>query len=147
MGDNLEKMIKLIGFSGKVDDWCKWSMKFLARANYKKYHDVLLGDVAVPENDMELDLATEEGLAFKKARDANKVAYSKLLMCCDDDVSFAIIDTACTTELPRGCAKTAWQGIVDKFEPKTSASMVKLRRQFAECVLDDPTRHPEEMDC
>jgi hypothetical protein len=105
---------------------------------------VILGDVVVPEHDMVLDLNTEEGVAHKRGREANQLAYSKLLLCCDDDVSFCIVDAACTTELPRGCAKTAWDGLVAKFEPKTSASKVKLWRQFAECVLEDSSKHPEE---
>jgi hypothetical protein len=140
---DVEKTIKIVQFSGKQEDWRKWSRKFLARATMKKYKGVLLGTTIVPAESDVLDLRTNEGKAAKAARDANEIGYNELLLCSDDDVVFATVDSACTADLPSGSARLAWQNLEAKFEPKTSASKVELRRQFTTTILEDESVHPD----
>jgi hypothetical protein len=143
MSDEIEKTIKIVQFSGLQEDWRKWSRKFLARAAMKKYKNVLLGnDVVPPENEV-LDLRTTDGKAQKAARDANELAYNELLLCSDDDVAFAAVDSASTHDLPSGDARLAWKNLSATYEPKTSASKVDLRRQFSNTILEDETVHPD----
>jgi len=144
MGDEAEKTFKLVPFSGKKEDWHKWSKKFLARAEIKNYINVLLGDNDVPPAGEEIDEETEEGALQMKAMKANQLAYGKLILCCEDDVSFGVVDAACTVTLPRGSAAKAWRDLSAKFEPRTVAAKVSLKREFKNCILNDPTMDPNE---
>jgi hypothetical protein len=143
MGDDLEKTIKIVQFSGKQEDWRKWSKKFLARAAMKKYKGVLLGTVVVPAESDVLDTRTNDGKLLKAARDANEIAYNELLLCSDDDVAFTAVDTACTQDLPSGSAKLAWDNLIAKYEPKTSASKAALKYKFEASKMKDELVHPD----
>ena len=37
------KEIRIVNFSGKVDDWPKWSKKFMAAAKVKKFANIIDG--------------------------------------------------------------------------------------------------------
>ncbi len=54
-----------------------WSRKFLARAKTKKFKDVLLGYMEVPDYDKDLDVSTNEGKLKMTARAANDNAYKE----------------------------------------------------------------------
>ena len=60
MNQEIERTVKLVPFSGKQEDWRKWSWKFLARAAIKKYEGILLGETQVPRFDAEFDDDNEE---------------------------------------------------------------------------------------
>ena len=49
MSDQDEKVIRVLNFSGKQDDWDMWSRKFLAMAYRKKYQGVLTGRTQIPK--------------------------------------------------------------------------------------------------
>ena len=100
--DNEVTTIPILSFSGKEEEWERWSKKFMAMAQRRKYHKVLKGLVNIPaEDDDEL---TEEQL---KIREANERAYSDRLLTCNDDVSFGIIENSVTSENPSGDASLA----------------------------------------
>ncbi len=50
------------------------SWKFLARAKTKKFKDVLLGDMEVPDHDQDFDVSTDEGKLKMAARTAKVTA-------------------------------------------------------------------------
>ena len=43
-----EKVLRVIKFSGKIDEWIKWSVKLLARSNKKGYKKLANGPVLIP---------------------------------------------------------------------------------------------------
>ena len=90
------KEIRIVSFSGNVDDWPKWSKKFMAAAKLKKFANIVDESKTVP--------AFEEGMDTKDAaiRDLSQAAYCCLLYCMEDNVSFAFIDTAKSENLPDG---------------------------------------------
>ena len=61
MSDLGAKSIQVVSFSGKEDDYWKWSWMFLATAKVRKYKDVLLGKEVVPAQNNELDMMTDKG--------------------------------------------------------------------------------------
>jgi hypothetical protein len=121
-----------------------WSRKFLACAVVKKYREILLGEVVVPF-DINGDEDEEAQLeAQRYAQELNDLAYSELILCCEESVSFGAVDEARTDDLPHGSAHLAWSNLIAKFEPRTSASKVNLRQQFAASKLEDPMKNPDE---
>ena len=141
--EETEKSYCILPFSGKHDDWRMWSRKFLARAKMKKYKDVLTGLEEVPMFDEEIDSATKVGKIKSLARSANDTAYNDLLLSCSDEVSFGAVDEALTSKLPDGDAAKAWNNLVAKFEPKTSASLVQLKKEFNVCTLLSVDKDPD----
>ena len=69
--------------------------------------------------------------------------YSDLLHACEDDVSFGCVDNAKPKGLPNGSAREAWKKLKEKYEPKTGASKIELKREFSGCILkndEDPSK-------
>ena len=65
--DNEVTTIRILSFSGKEEEWERWSKKFMAMAQRWKYHKVLKGLVNIPaEDDDEL---TEEQLKIREANE------------------------------------------------------------------------------
>jgi hypothetical protein len=77
------------------------------------------------------------------ARAANNNAYSELISCCEDEVSFSIVDAAITDALPSGDARLAWKNLVARYEPTTSVTLVQLKKEFTNCILEDVSENPE----
>ena len=81
------------------------SKKFLARANMRKYYDVLVGTLKTPQ---EPDDGTPESNEEIKARLAkyeevkikNNTGYMELLIAHMEDIGFAIKYEGRTTEFP-----------------------------------------------
>ena len=46
---DLFKEFKIVGFSGSVDDWPKWSKKFMTAGKLNKFAGLVDGSVTVPE--------------------------------------------------------------------------------------------------
>ena len=57
----MEKNLRVLEFSGKDEDWKLFSRKFLSKAMIEGYKDLLLGKVAVPDSETEIDLNTDAG--------------------------------------------------------------------------------------
>ena len=137
----MESNLKEIIFSGKTEDYRRWSSRFLAYATMKGWNEVLTGGLAVPDYNKQLDPTndTEE----IKARKYNSEAYSMLILSCGDDPSFNVVDTAKTRALPYGDAKKAWEDLKDAYEPKDQLTEVELLQAFYECKLTDDM-NPDE---
>ena len=84
----------------------------------------------MPVFDEEIDSATKVGKIKSLVRGANDTAYNDLLLLCSDEVSFGAVDGALTSKLPDGDAAKPWNNLVAKFEPKTSALLVQLKKEF-----------------
>ena len=89
----------------------RWSKTFLSTATSKGYQEVIN-----PTN--EKVLADE---------DKNINAYSNLILACQDDVTFGIIEESISTDFPDGDARLAWKNLFNKFEPNTGAMKVQLK--------------------
>jgi hypothetical protein len=137
MTEEVERIVKVMPFKGKKEEWHMWSKKFLARATMKRYKKVLLGDMVVPRHDEELDIKESAGLTSFKARVANEEAYNELLLAMEDSVRFGIVEEAIMDDLPDGDAARAWKGLNSRFEPKTEATKVDLKLEFAQCRLNN----------
>ena len=99
------KEIRIVSFSGNADDWPKWSKKFMAAAKLKKFANIIDGSMTVPpliENMQTKDIAI---------RDLSQSAYCCLLYCMEDDVSFALVDTAKSENLPDGDVVFTWKNL------------------------------------
>ena len=140
----VEKTVKIVPFTGKKEDWNKWSKKFLAQAKYKGFREALEGKQEVPAADTELDPDDDDDKKKIKARKANDMAYNVLILSVEDDVSFNAVDTAVTTELPDGSAALAWQRLKLRWQPTTMTTRFELEAEFANSRLTDTTRNPEE---
>ena len=79
---DLFKEFKIVGFSGSVDDWPKWSKKFMAAGKLNKFAGLLGGSVSVPELKENMD---NKDLAI---RELNQAAYCCLLYSMDEHISF-----------------------------------------------------------
>ena len=74
-----------------------WSWKFLAQASIKGYKDLMLGKKKLPIPGFlpsTEKTATEEQVTDAKKLLLNQKAYNKLLLCCQDEMSFGAVDEA-----------------------------------------------------
>ena len=79
----LEKSLKVLPFSGKPDDWNKWSEKFQGIASHDGYDAVLQGDEK-PLSDSVVASAKIAGMALtteeKNVHEMNQKAYTNMLL-------------------------------------------------------------------
>ena len=88
--DDKESDYGKLRFTGKKEDWPKWSETFLAIAAVKNFKRVLLGLDKVPNEKLELDEDSQE-INIKKqlrVRSANERAYGALILTCTESRSF-----------------------------------------------------------
>ena len=137
-----EKSVCIITFTGLAGDWRTWKFKFMAKATALGYRGVLLGTINVPDDDEDIDkddIGAEELLA---ARKANVMAYSALGLACEG-AALGLVEGSVTEGLPNGDAGLAWRNLCRKYEPNTRMSLVSLKKEFAECKLEDVDSDPE----
>ena len=131
--------IKIIPFSGEQADWIKWFRTFIARANIRGFKNILTGKVVVPvEMDDDVTAEKEETMRL------NDLAYAELMMSCQSDACFGIVDNARSTELPDGDAYKAWKDLQAKFEPNTKAALVATKLDFSKSKLENASTDPDE---
>ena len=80
------KEFKIVGFSGSVDDWPKWSKKFMAAGKLNKFASLFDRSVTVPEQ--------KENMSNKELaiRELNQAAYCCLLYSMEEHISFNLVD-------------------------------------------------------
>jgi hypothetical protein len=124
-------------FTGKKEDWPRWSTQFLGIATTKKFKLSLLGKEIPPEENVELDEEStdNEMKRMVKYRSANERAYSALTLACTDAKSFRIVYNAKTKALPSGDAALAWEKLRAKFEPTSGAVLTQLVQEFRSSYL------------
>lgn len=121
------KAIRILPFSGKEEDWNRWSKTFLATATAKGHRDVIKPTDPTKDADS----------------DANVQVYNDLILSCQDDITFGIVDEAISTKFPDGDARLAWKNLTEKFEPSTGASKVQLKQEFHQCKMGSVNEDPE----
>ena len=109
---------KTICITGDHRKWCKWKLKFLSKALYIGYCNVLLGKEAMPKDSDVLDLSTNVSKQFDKARVANRMAYSALALACKE-AALGITKKSVSTDLLDGDAAMAWKNLLAKYKPTT----------------------------
>jgi hypothetical protein len=121
MTDEKVQTIRILQFSGKDEDWNRWSKTFIATAGIRGYRKALI-------TDNEDEVPTEED---------NLKAYSDLLLSCQDDVTFGIVEEATSETFKEGDARVAWKNLKKKFEPNTGAAKVQLKMEFQQMTLEE----------
>ena len=121
------KTIRVIPFSGKEEDWNRWSKTFMATATVKGYRDVL-----VP-----IDPDTEAEL------EDNIQAYNDLILSCQEDIAFGIVYESVSNIFPDGDARVAWTNLKARFEPNTGAAKVQLKQEFHQLKLASADEDPD----
>ncbi len=74
----------------------------------------------------------------------NIQAYSDLMMSCEDEVSFGVVDESISTTFPDGDARQAWKNLYNKYEPTTGATKVELKMEFQQMKLEDANKDPDK---
>ena len=132
--------VKVIKFNGNSDRYNEWAIKFMALASIKNYETVLTGDETPPDDKTRYGtLSTDE----KRLRKANRIAYSQLLLSCDEEACPYVRD-AVTSELPKGNAHEAWKNLQEKFAPSEMADKVDKLGEFTKCILLEPSEDPDK---
>ena len=121
------KTIRVIPFSGKEEDWNRWSKTFLATAVAKGYREVLKPTDPTVKADAEL----------------NVQVYNDLILSCQEEVSFGIIDESVSTDFPDGDARLAWKNLKARYEPNTGAAKVQLKQEFHQMKLESADEDPD----
>ena len=131
------KEFKIVAFSGKEEDWLKWSKKFMAAARLKRFAGVIDGSIIVPEEREDLD---EKDQAI---RDLSQVAYCCLLYSMEEHISFNLVDTAKSDNLPDGDAALAWKNLLSRYEPRMYGTLMEWKKKFMTKSLEDSENDPE----
>jgi hypothetical protein len=74
----------------------------------------------------------------------NKLGYAELMLNCQEEVCFNLIDAAKSESYPDGDAFLAWKSLQERFETKTSSSWVLLKKKFNLCALKRTDKDPDE---
>ena len=132
----LEEKTPRYVFSGLAKDYPTWSTKYIARANMKKFADILTKKVVLRTKG-EIDAETD---ATVKIKDENIVsmnlkAYSDMLLSVDTETPdgndvFDLIISTVDDDYPDGNAYEAWEKLRLEMEPTTINSYVKLSHEF-----------------
>ena len=100
--EDTKKAVRVLPFSRKDADWRMWLHKFLARARIKGYRGIIKGsETPLAAADI-LDPTDTQHAEPIRNRHANYMTYSDLLLACQDEVSFGVVNKAITTVLPDG---------------------------------------------
>ena len=83
--------IRIVPFSGKADNWNRWSKTFLAIQTAKGNREVI----------MPVDPKT------KQDGDKNTRVYSDLMLSCQDNVTFGIVEESTSKDFPQGDTRLA----------------------------------------
>ena len=130
----MDYKIKMTGFSGNPKEWERWSKTFMAKAKLRSYREVLTGQEQI----------TKDGKNYEIFKDKNDIAFAELLICCENDLCFQIVENSRSDVFPEGDACLAWSSLVSRFEPKTKFNLIKLKKELMESKLEDLNKDPEE---
>ena len=103
----------------------------------KKFANIVDESVTVPKL---IDNIGKENMAI---RDLNQSAYCCLLYCMNDEISFSLVDTAKTGDLPDRDAALAWRNLLTRHEPKQYGILLNLKRDFMTKSLEECEQNPD----
>ena len=116
----------------------------MATAAVKGYKIALTGPtagedatVAVKGYKIALTGPTADEDAALLTSELNLKAYNDLLLSCQDEITFALIDEATGEEFTEGDAQVAWNNLKSRFEPNTGAAKVQLKMEFQQMNLSE----------
>ena len=144
MATKLDKAVQVLPFSRKREDWRMWSRKFLARAKIKGYKGLLTGAETPPDASTMLDPNNAQHVVDIRLRNMNELAYSKLLLACQEDVCFDAVNKAMTTEQPERLVSLAWANLIAWYKLRTSAMKIKLKQEFIKSKLESVNMDPDK---
>jgi hypothetical protein len=144
------KSIKTIVFDGKKSTWEAWHEKFLSLARTKNYRDVLTGVTPIPVKRMTIadpSIIIPFTALEQAVLELNAIAYGDLACSVDTTtqaglVAFAMITVTKTPDYPDGNCYEAWMRLVDRYQPTSTAELMRKTRKFQEAKLrlgSDPT--------
>ena len=149
-----EKSLRIIEFSGKKDDWKVWSQKWLARASMKGYKNVVIGKQKIPkkteyEDALQKDTQNASDKSQIKNYELNTAGFEDLILSIcgttsTGKVAFELVAGCETQANPDGDVALAWKRRIQKYEPKTAPSYIKLKRKFVNSKLKSAENDPEE---
>jgi hypothetical protein len=111
--------VKITPFSGENNEQERCSTTFLAKARLRWYRNVILGD-EIPAN--------KGSKYFENYVLRNDISYAEILIACECEVFFGIINSNRSEILPDGDANLAWDNLIAKFEPRTKSSLIQLKK-------------------
>ena len=76
-------------------------------------------------------------------RDLSQAAYYCLLHCMEDNISFALVETAKSENLPDGDVVLAWKNLLTRYEPKQYGTLLELKRSFMTKSLHECKNNPD----
>jgi hypothetical protein len=109
---------------------------FLAKASLRGYKQIIKNQEPYPADD---NVKLWQELKFR-----NHLGYAELLLSCQDDVCFNIIDNAKSVKFSEGDVYLACNMLEQRFEPKTSSRFVSLRKEFNLCALKNVNQDPDK---
>lgn len=63
------------------------------------------------------------------------MVYSELLISCECEVCFNLVDTSKTIEFPSGSENLAWDRLSEKFESTSQASKCQIKSEYEGLVM------------
>ena len=144
MSSMYERSIRVIAFSGKKKDYRMWRKQFASVAGRRDYEEILDGSIVVPADSENLKSDNDAHKEKILARKANKNAYNDLVLANQDPVAFNLVDKSVTTDLPNGCARTAWLALERKYDSSKAATVVRLAKLYNDSELKNTVVDPEE---
>ena len=120
MTEDRVQTIRILKFSGKEEDWNRWLKTFIATTGIKGYRRALVVD------------KDEEFPTYEMI-----LQYNDLLLSCQDDITFGIVDEATSERFKEGDARVAWKNLKMKFEPNTGAAKVQLKMEFQQTIVEE----------
>ena len=144
------KSIKTIVFDGKKSSWETWHEKFLSLARTTNYRDVLTGVTSIPVVMMTTDdppVLNPFTTAELAVLELNAIAYGDLACSIDTTtqaglIAFAMITVTKNPNYPDGNCFESWTRLIDRFQPVSTAELMRKTRKFQEAKLrqgSDPT--------
>ena len=132
---------KVMKFTGKRADFSLWKDRFLAHCCVKDCDDVVLHDGLVPDDAKLLDASKDVDLI--KYRKDNKKAYGILINLVSDPSSINAVLGAKTTNLPRGCIRTAFKNLEKIYDTKNEDVKHELQQKFSKSELTNNDKNPD----
>ena len=105
------------------------------------YREILIGKKIKILNTKILTNTDKEEMRLRKS---NIRAYCDLVLACQGDIGFDLVDEAVTVDLPEDDAILAWKKLKERFDPQDSADEVRLKEEFTNSKLSDWKENPED---
>ena len=131
---------KLMKFTGKRSDFALWKDRFLAHCCMNDSDEVVTTDNLVPKDSDVLDPKERNKIKYRKD---NKMAYGFLVNMVSDPAIINAVIGAKTTDLPRGCVRTAFKNLERIYDVKNEDVKQELHQKFNISELISNDKNPD----